>query len=255
MFTASSDHYFKEGAEFVRTVKAIGKALELFPQQTILMGVKPAFAHTGLGYIKMRNQAGQVGNYEVFRVERFIEKPNLAKAEKLIREWQYLWNIGLFAFRVDAMLEKYKRWLPQSYALLMRIAKDLGTRRETATIKRLFPKMEKISIDFGIMEHDRNMLVVPADLTWADIGSWREVHDVLSTRGENVVLNGLHINHDSRGNLIYSTDPKKIIATAHLRNTVIIDTPDALLVIPKERAQLVKELVGELESRALHRHL
>jgi mannose-1-phosphate guanylyltransferase len=255
MFMASSDHYFKEVPEYLRVVKATEKVVQQYPDRTVLMGVKPTFAHTGLGYIKMKHQVTQASGYDIFSVERFIEKPNQAKAERLVSEWQYLWNIGLFVFRADAMLEKYKRWLPKSYAALMHMAKDVGTSRQARSIKRHFSAMDKISIDYGIMEHDRRMLVIPADVTWADIGSWREVHDVLTGDGRTMVIKGMHIQKDSHGNLIYSKDPKKVVATAGLQNMIIIDTPDALLVLPKDRAQDVKELVAELEAKSLHRYL
>ncbi len=254
MFTASSDHHFKQVDEYIRTLKAAEQVLAQYPERTVLVGVKPTFPHTGLGYIKMKQQVAQVGRRDIFSVDRFIEKPNETTAKRLVSEWQYLWNIGVFMFRVDAMLDKYRRWLPASYRLLMRMAEDIGTRREAATIKRLFPKMEKISIDYGIMEHDRDMLVVPADVTWMDIGSWREVYDMLATTTDMNVTRGQHVSLDSRGNLIYSLSGK-VVATAGLHNMIVVETEDALLICPKDRSQDVKHLVSELEARKLHRYL
>lgn len=254
MFTASSDHYFRETDEYLRILKTAQQVSEKHPHQTVLIGVKPTYAHTGLGYIKMQRQIERLGQDDIFSVDRFIEKPPERVAKRFVASWQYLWNLNMFMFRVDAMLDKYRQFLPKSHKLLMAMAKDVGTSRERTTIKRLFPKMERIAIDYGIMEHDKNMIVVPADVTWADIGSWREVYQMLSTEvGQNVVR-GLHVNSSSTGNLIYTTK-KKVVATADIHDLVIIDTPDALLVCRRDQAQNVKKIVTEIERRKLHRHL
>ncbi|MFH0828985.1 MAG: sugar phosphate nucleotidyltransferase [Candidatus Kerfeldbacteria bacterium] len=251
MVTVSSDHYFKEEVAYNRAIRAAGRIVAKHPDRTLLFGVKPRYPHTGLGYIMMESQVDRFGPYEVFSVKRFVEKPDLATARKFVSRWEYLWNIGSFAFRVDAMLEKYRRWLPKSYALLMRIAKTIGTRSESATLKRLFPKMDRIAIDYGINEHDRSMLVMPLDLTWADIGSWREVFEMRAPHQHANVTHGKHVHIDSRGNIVYSYTGK-LIATAGLTDMVVIDTEDALLICPKDRAQDVKKIVTELERQQLH---
>lgn len=254
MFTASSDHYFRETDEYIRILKTAQRVAYQYPHRTVLIGVKPTWPHTGLGYIKMKQPIGRISRDEIFSVDRFVEKPNEKTARRFVSSWQYLWNINMFMFRVDALLEKYRRFMPKSHRLLMRIAKDIGTPRERSTIKRLFPKMERVAIDYGIMEHDRHMIVVPADVTWADIGSWREVYEMLATKpGENVIR-GQHVGTGSAGNLIY-TYGKKIVATAGVHDLAIIDTPDALLICPRHRAQDVKKIVAELEARKLSRHL
>lgn len=248
MVTASSDHYFKEEAAYVRAIKTAGRIVAKHPEQTLLFGVKPRYPHTGLGYIMMDGHVDRYGTYEVFSVKKFVEKPDLATAQKFVERWEYLWNIGSFAFRVDAMLDKYRRWLPKSYAILMKIANAIGTRNEAATVRRLFPQMDQIAIDYGINEHDKNMLVMPLDLTWADIGSWREVFDMRAPHRDANVTHGQHVQVDSRGNIIYSYTGK-VIATAGLHDMVVVDTEDALLICPKERAQDVKKIVSELERQ------
>lgn len=160
----------------------------------------------------------------------------------------------MFVFRVDAMLEKYRRWLPASYRLLMQMQAAMGTSRERSVIKRLFPKMEKISIDYGIMEKDRQMIVLPADVTWSDIGNWRTVYDMLSEHPDHNVQRGKHITVDSRGNMLFSYTGK-LIATAGLEQMIVIETEDAILVCPKNRAQDVKLIVAELERQKLTKHL
>lgn len=254
MFTASSDHYFREEKEYIRAIKAAGKLVFRYPQRTLLFGIKPRYAHTGLGYIMMKRQVDTVDGHDVFSVNRFIEKPNLPTAGRFMTRWEYLWNIGSFMFRVDAMLDKFRRWLPRSHRLLMTMAESFGTSRETATVKRLFPKMDQIAIDYGIMEKDKQMLVLPLDLTWADIGSWREVFDMLADHPQANVVRGRHVTHDAHGNLLLSYSGK-LIAAAGLKQMIVVETPDAILICPKDRAQDVKQLVSQLAQRNLHRYL
>jgi len=251
VFTAWTDQYIKEEREFFRLVKSAERLVREHPNRTAMIGLRPRFPDTGLGYIKMKAQLGTVGHYEYFAVDRFIEKPTLKKAEQFVTDWQYLWNPAWFVFRVDAMLEKFRRWLPGSYRILMQIHRDIGTKREQPTVKRLFPKLQKISIDYAIMEHDHRMLVFPANITWLDIGSWRAVHDMLAADPAHNIIRGRHVGLDSSGNLIYSyTD--KLITTTGLKNMIVIDTKDALLICPKDRAQDVRKIVMELERQKLH---
>jgi mannose-1-phosphate guanylyltransferase len=254
MFTANSDAYLKETMDYVRVIKTAGRVVQQHPDRTILIGIKPRFADTGLGYIKMKRQAMTVQGHDIFAVDRFVEKPDFRTATKYVQSWQYLWNPAMFVFRVDALLAKYKQWLPASYRLLMQIQATMGTSKETATIKRLFPKMEKISIDYGILEHDRSMFVIPADLTWSDIGSWRAVFDMLAEHPKANLLRGRHVTYDSEGNLLFSYSGK-LIATAGLRDMIVIESDDAILVCPKDRSQDVKHIVAELERQKLTQHL
>ncbi len=254
MFTANSDAYIKETKNYISVIKDAGKLTERYPNQTVLIGIKPRFADTGLGYIKMKRQIDTIAGRDIFLVDRFVEKPDTKTAEKYVSSWQYLWNPAMFVFRVDAMLEKYRRWLPASYRLLMRMQADMGTLRERSTIKRLFPKMQKISIDYGIMEKDRQMLVMPADLSWSDIGTWSAVHDMLADQPYHNVSRARHVGIDSHGNLLFSYSGK-LIATAGVHDMIVIETDDAILICPKNRAQDVKQIVTELEFQKLNRHL
>ncbi|MBI4092845.1 MAG: mannose-1-phosphate guanylyltransferase [Candidatus Kerfeldbacteria bacterium] len=254
MFTANSDAYLKEVKEYVSLVRTAGKVVTRHPSQTVLIGIKPRFPDTGLGYIKMKRQVETIGQHEVFLVDRFVEKPDQRTAERYAASWQYLWNPAMFVFRVDAMLEKFRRWLNPTYKLLTTIRRAIGTPQERLTVKRLYPKMQKISIDYGIMEKDRAMLVIPADLTWSDIGSWAAVYDMLTERGQANVVRGLHITHDSHGNIIYS-QTGKLIATAGVKNMILVETDDAILVCPRNRAQDVKKIVAELERRKLKKYI
>lgn len=253
-FTANSDAYLKETDEYIRVMKTAEKVVGRYPSQTVLIGIKPRYAHTGLGYIKMKRQLDTIGKDEVFLVDKFVEKPDVKTAARYVASWQYLWNPAMFVFRVDALLDKFRRYLNPSYKLLVQMEAAMGTKKEQATIKRLFPKMQKISIDYGILEKDRSMLVIPADLTWSDIGDWSAVFDMISDHPRANVLHGRHIVHDSHGNMIASYSGK-LIAAAGVKNMIIIETDDAILVCPRDRAQDVKHLVALMEEQSLHKYL
>lgn len=254
VYTANSDHYMKDVPTYLRILRSAEKLVAKYPERTAMVGVEPRSPDTGLGYIKLGRFAGRIGRQRYYHVDRFVEKPDLKTAQQYLRSGRYLWNPAMFVFRVDAMLEKFRRWLPASYRILKLIEAAVDTPSEKQTIKRLFPKMQKISIDYGIMEHDRSMLVIPASFAWADIGTWRSVYDMLSgDPAANIVL-GKHVSFDSQGNLIYGSR-KKLIATAGLHDMIVVDTPDALLICPKHESQSVKQLVAEMTKQRHHRYL
>jgi len=254
MATVWADAYIKEPGQYVSVMKTAARVVAQHPQQTVLIGIKPRYADTGLGYIKMKKQVDTFGSTDVFLVDRFVEKPDQSTAERYAASWQYLWNPGMFLFRVDAMLDKFRHWLPSSARLLRKIDHDLGTSREFASLRTNYPRLKKISIDYAIMEPDRKMLVIPADFTWSDVGTWGAVFEMLAAHPRANVLRGRHITHDSYGNLIYSYSGK-LVAVAGLTNMVIVETKDAILVCPRHRAQDVKHLVTALEEQGLHAYL
>jgi len=147
------------------------------------------------------------------------------------------------------LLSLFKKHLPKHYLHLNKIQKAVGTKSEKSVLNREFKKIKpSISIDYGIMEKIKKMLVVPADFDWVDVGHWRTVKDVLSQKKDDNVIKGKYVGHDSKGNLIYSYSGK-LIATAGVKNMVIIDTEDCLLVCPKNRAHEIKKIVEELKKR------
>lgn len=256
IFTAWSDHFVKEVDPFIRILKKAGQVVARHPHRTVLVGNAMQFADTGSGYIHLGRPAGTIGGQQIYRVKRFVEKPDQATAERFLASGQYLWNAGAFVFRVDAMLEKFKKYLTPSWKILMAIEAAVGTSKEQVVIKRLYPKLQKISIDYGIMVHDRDMYALKANLSWLDIGNWGTIYTMLADEPDHNIVRGLHLNHDSRGNLIYSLAAKnKIIATAGLHDMIVIDTEDALLICPKNNAQDVKHLVTMLEKNGLKEYL
>jgi mannose-1-phosphate guanylyltransferase len=247
----NADNFIRNETEFLRTLRSAERLVGIEPNTLVLIGVKPNYPETGYGYIKMGKRAGNFGAYAV---ERFVEKPDVAHAKRFLAAGNYLWNPTLLVGRVDYMLGLYKKHLPAVYRRLMSIAPALGTGRERSAIRRAFRGMPRETIDYGILEKEKSMVVIPANFGWVDVGHWRTVKEVLSPDRRATLAIGRHVGVGSEGNLIYGFSGK-LIATAGIKNMIIIETPDAILVCPRDRAHEVKKLVAEIERRGLKKYL
>ena len=263
----NADNFIRDEPEFLRALEAARSLVEKKPDHTVLIGVNPSYPETGYGYIKMGKQEVkiQISNfksqknkkeYPVFRVEQFVEKPDLATAKRYLESWEYLWNPTLIVGRVDRFLDLYREHLPSVWRGLSRIKSVFGGAKETEKIRAIFSRMDTVSIDYGILEKEKKMLVLPADFGWADVGHWRAVKDILSKKpAENAVRGrGRYVGVESSGNLIYGMTGK-LVATAGLHDCIIIETEDVVMVCPKDRAQDVKKIVAEIEKKKLKGYL
>ncbi len=254
MATVWADSYIKDPDHYIQSVKRAGRVIRQYPDRTVLIGLKPRYADTGLGYLQLKRKITSVGGMPVYRLDRFVEKPDQKTADRFVRSWKYLWNPGMFMFRLDAMLHKYERWMPDSAEKLRQIATALNTPREMATLRRIYPTMEKKAIEFAIMEKDSQLLAIPGTFIWSDVGTWAAVHEMLARHPRHNVTKGRHVSIDSAGNLLFSFSDK-VIATAGLHDMVVIETDDAILVCPRNRTQDVRAIVQEMEKQHLHAHL
>lgn len=245
--TINSDAYVKDEREFWRILKVAEKAARR-EGRIALVGVRPSYPETGYGYIKMGSQAMRLksakGHDEIFDVEGFREKPDLETAKAYVAQWEYLWNPTLIVAEAKTLMAAFKAHLPKTWKAL----------RAVKAIPKAYARIEPISIDYGVLEKEKRMLVVPADFGWADVGHWRAVHEVLAKRPASNVTRGRHLAHDSEGNLVYSFTGK-LVATAGLKDMIVIETEDVVLVCPKSRAQDVKKLVEAVERRKMKKYL
>lgn len=252
--TINSDAYVSDEEEYHNTLQIIKNLIDLYPQKCVLVGVNPTYPESGYGYIKVKKSFTEVIGkndkaYEVFEVDKFIEKPNLKTAKQYMTKWGYLWNPALFVWNTATLLEKFRQFLPEHYEILLQLKSDNSPEK----VQALFPNMKSISIDYGIMEKISDMLVVPSDFGWSDIGHWRAVKDVLSNEKENLVR-GDCVVEDSAGNLIYNYSDK-LICTVGLKDMVVVQTNDVLLICPKKRAQEVRKIVAQLKEKGKDQYL
>ncbi|MCB0232830.1 MAG: mannose-1-phosphate guanylyltransferase, partial [Anaerolineae bacterium] len=208
----------------------------------------PTFAHTGLGYVEQGESLAAAGGQPVFRVVRFVEKPDLATAERFLADGRHSWNSGLFAWRVDRIMDEFARHMPELHAGLSEIAAAFGESDAATTLQRVFPTLPHQTIDYGIMERAEDIAVLPVDIGWTDIGSWATLLEVLDSDGSGNVIRGrgLTVTPDTRNTLIYTAE--RLVATIGVENLIIIDTNDAVLICPRERAEDVREIVDQLKQ-------
>jgi mannose-1-phosphate guanylyltransferase len=254
MAVLPSDAYVADGAKYRSLV---GAALEL--AQTagtfVVMGIPPTRPETGYGYIEGGKTSARALGVEAYSVVRFTEKPDVELAREYVASKKYLWNAGMFFWRVSTFMAALKRYLPATQAALKELGKTIGTKKYAAALKKIYPKLENISVDYAVMEPSTRaesaaagvrVLVIPAEVGWSDIGSWAAVYELLAKQpGQNVSAGG-SFTLDSSGNYFWS--PKKFVAAIGVNGLVVVETHDALLVCPRERSQDVGKIVKWLEE-------
>ena len=238
--TAPSDHVVLKEKNFRVAIQQAIHVLQRDPNQLVAVGIKPTYPETGYGYIRIgrpsANAKVQSSKFKVqsFRVQEFVEKPDEKTAQKYLDSGDYLWNASYFVWRADYFLKLVKQHLP-------------GVHKKLPEYPRYFKTFPNVPVDTAIAEKTKNMVVVPADLGWSDIGSWSAVFDVMKAKkGENVV-SGLHVGIDTKNCLIQGAD--RLIATVGMENMVLVDTGDVILVAKKDRAQDVKQIIDKLREQ------
>jgi len=243
MVVLPSDHVIAQPAAFRRALRAACEVAST-EGRSVVLGLKPSRPETGFGYVRMGGRAGREAGMEIYHVERFTEKPPLAVARRYVASGRYLWNGGMFIWRVSTLLNNFQRFQPRMAKQLARIA-SVGGARARASFRRLFPRLEKISIDYALMEKVSGIFAVAADIGWNDVGSWAVVYELSRRDRAGNVRPDRSLSIDSRGNMVVSN--RKFVVTVGVQNLVIVDTPDALLVCARGRSQEVGGAVQELE--------
>jgi len=247
MIVLTSDHYIHNNDLFhlvMRVATEVAKDGYL-----VTLGITPTFPATGYGYIQRGILLQEKFDYPVYRVLRFIEKPDEAKARTLIAGGDHSWNSGMFVWQVDRIMNEFERQMPILKTALDRIGKAWGTPEQEAILATEWPQLKPETIDYGIMEHAENVAVLPAGgLEWSDVGSWDSLFDViLPDEQGNVVVNNEHMSLDSHRTLVYSTE-KKLVVTIGVEDLIVIDSGDALLVCRRDRAQQVRQVIDDLKK-------
>ncbi len=242
-----SDHYIIDEDKYRKVMNLAERLVAEKPEYTMILGINPTYPETGYGYIERARLYKKMGKEEIYYVQRFVEKPDLKTARRYLASGRYLWNSGMFFWKVSTLLELFARFLPETYKHLRKIQDALGTRSAKKVLREEYHKIKPISIDYGIVEKTQKILTIPSEFGWSDIGHWQSVKEVLSSDQADNYTRCHHIGLDTDGSLIYAP-AKKIVATIGLRDMIVIDTEDALLICPKSRAQDVKKLVQEMEK-------
>lgn len=248
-----ADHHVGNDEAFA---DALGEAVRTAERgYLVCLGVTPRHAATGYGYVKVgeRLHAGS----EAASVERFVEKPDSAKAQEMLEEGGYLWNAGIFAWRVYAFAQAVERFQPELSEALSRVASVRRLPGWMSEVREIIEPLPAVTLDVGIAEPAAAaglMAAVPLAADWSDIGSWSALLEALTANGSSsLAVRGEHLDRDSRDILVHGGE--RLIVTVGLRDVIIVDTPDALLVCARDRAEDMKRVLDEIAQQTGDRYL
>jgi len=246
----ASDHLIQNKKEFRRIISVAAQAAN-FDDYLLTVGIKPQYPHTGYGYIQSGKEFTRIDNVPIFQVKRFTEKPDLKRAQKFVKSGHYFWNANLYTWSVKAALKAFVKHAPKIAQGLKKIEAAIGTSKEKAVLKRVYQEAEDISIDYAVSEKADNMLVVPGDFGWSDIGDWKVVYDLgKKDQDGNVIIKhgkkGEYLGVETKNCLVHFDD--ELIATVGVENLIIVDAGNLILVANKDKAQDVKKIVLELKK-------
>ena len=254
MAVLPSDSYIRNAGEYRRLVRT---ALDLArtPGNLVVLGIPPTRPETGYGYIEAGKSIARPGGTPVYTVRRFTEKPALPVARRYLSAGRYFWNAGMFFWRASTYLENLRQFLPGTHAALLDLAKTIGTRKYQATLRRIYPRLDNISVDYAVMEPATrdtrvpSVFVLPAKVGWSDIGSWQAVFELLASQPGANVSASPYFALDATGNYFWS--PRKFVGAIGVNNLVLVETDDAILICPRDRSQDVGKIVKWLEQQKL----
>ncbi len=241
----SADHHIANEEAFLQALRAA----EVYARQgyIVTLGIPPSYPATGFGYIERGEQLGEAYGLAVYRSLRFTEKPDEATAAVFLSKNTYSWNAGMFIMTAERAKQEFARQQPAMYALLERAV------AQPEELPALWGQIQKLSLDYAIMEGAEQVAVIPVQMGWSDVGTWSTLFEVLARdEDDNAVRGGEHIRIDTRSTLIVS---ERLVVTIGVSNLVIVDTGDVVLVCDKDRAQDVREVVKQLKAQGKDDHL
>ncbi len=244
MAVLTADHFIRDVERFRRALAAAARVAE--EGHTVTLGIPPSFPSTAYGYIEQGELLTTGEGFPVYRAVRFTEKPDPETAFRMVESGRYSWNSGMFIWRVDCVMEEFARQMPDFYDQLAQVEAVLGTPAYAPTLRRVWPEVTPQTIDYGVMEGAADVVVIPVDIGWSDVGNWSSIRDVLPADEDGNVVVGEHQGLGTRDTIIFGG--RRLIATIGLEDMIVVDTDDALLVCPREREQEVRELVRLLEE-------
>ncbi|OGL39797.1 MAG: hypothetical protein A3C43_01635 [Candidatus Schekmanbacteria bacterium RIFCSPHIGHO2_02_FULL_38_11] len=252
MVVLPSDHFITEPEGLRKLLSSIDKTLRKM-DCLFTIGFKPTYPETGYGYIQLGDKIGKTNSRRIFKVIRFTEKPDHKTAKMFLRTGKYLWNSGIFVWKVKTILNEIKKHLPNLFNGLMEIEKSIGKTSEHRVIKKIYNSLGNISIDYGIMEKSSNIAVIPSQIHWKDIGNWNSLEEILKKDSTNNISVGKNILIDTNDSIVFSTN--HIIATLGVKDLIIVQAGNAVFVCHRKRDQDVKKIISALEKMNLKDYL
>ncbi len=247
-----SDHLVAKVEEYAKAIKAGINIVEKNPKNILCIGITPTSAHTGLGYIEKGPKFIKNQGYQSYKAIRFVEKPNLETAKIYLASGNYFWNAGYFIWQAKNFLTELKKYGPEIYQGVQKIALATEKKNFRDVLNKLFYKLPEIAVDHLIMERTKNLLVLPVDIGWSDIGSWDVVADIVGEKLKDIEGNyfeGNVLNLDTHNTTVLCHTEEKLIVTIGLENFIVVTTEDATVIVPRGRSEEIKKIVAELQKR------
>ncbi|ALB44142.1 mannose-1-phosphate guanylyltransferase [Clostridium beijerinckii] len=244
MIVLPSDHLIKYNEIFL---DSLNRAIEIAKEEKnmVTIGITPSYPETGYGYIDFGYKDEDKRYSGAYKVNKFVEKPNLDKAKEYLASGKYLWNSGMFIWKTSTILNSFEEYLPEIYQGLDRIGNSIGTDIEEEVLRKEFLAFKSESIDYGIMEKCRNIYTIPGNFGWDDVGSWLALERTYQTNEDGNIVDGNAITIDVKNSIIQAKD--KLVATVGVENIIVVDTEDAILICDKNSVQEVKKVIENLK--------
>ena len=229
--------------------QALRLAYELAGQgYLVTLGIKPTAPETGYGYIRYAAPLTSGYDHEAFRGERFVEKPDLITAQSYLEDGHYVWNSGMFIWKVETILAELRTHLPELVRKVETIVDAMGTTQERAKLDQLWPTMQVISIDYGVLEKTKNLVVIPVDIGWNDVGNWEQYGSLFPANDQGVRGFGHHHELSSQNIFVYNETPRQVF-TIGLEDVIVVEMQDKTVICHKDSVQRVKELAESQKKK------
>lgn len=252
MVVSPSDHLIENDKLFSETVLAGAKIADE-QNGIVTIGISPSYAATGYGYVKTAEDITGSAKIKQFKVERFVEKPDEKTATDYLKQGGFYWNSGLFIFKISVFLDAVEQFAPALYADLRKIQNSLGSPSFEQTLDTIYRAVESISVDYGIMEHAKNIYLVEGNFVWNDLGSWESVYQTSAKDENGNVASGEVVMEDTKNSYVHSDSG--LIAVVGLEDVVVVKDGDTTLVCKRENAEDVKKIVDKLKAENRNEYL
>jgi len=252
MVVLPSDHFIRQEKAFLRMLSIAGR-IAARRGVLVTVGVTPTGPETGYGYVEVGERITRSIKESVYRAKSFREKPDLKEAKAFVRSGRFLWNSGIFSWRASTILEAIRVFLPELYEGLLEIDGAMGTRSEKDILQKVYRTIEPVSIDYGVMEKSGEVLLVKGDFGWSDVGNWDALWELSEKDDQGNVMIGKGMAVDSGTSFVYS--PQRLVALIDVKDMIIVDTRDSVLICRRGSSQKVRKIVDSLEKRGMKRYL
>lgn len=249
MLVAPADHLITDEAQFRDVLKRALAHLDEY-DDLITLGIRPTRPDTGYGYIQYdEDQALEVEGGPVYKVKTFTEKPSVELAKTFMRSGDFLWNSGIFAWRVSGILDAVRRYLPEIGDAFAELRDTIGTPEEAEATRKAYSLVTNISIDYGVMEKAENVRVIPASFGWSDLGTWGSLYEKYAHDYLGNAVNGRHVMIYDATNCMIMAPDNKLVVLQGLDDLIVIDTPDVLLICEKEKEQHIRQITSDVKKQ------